>query len=503
MRIHFQSQLKALSRRRARESGGVMILALLITACATVGFVAWGNLIAQRTQNVEQAMGGTQRRIAVENGRQLAREYAYRERLTKGSGADFEVSAEETSGQVIGGISVSAWSGNAFDSNEYPIGYNKFSPAATGIGFGPSLEMLLPYSVTDYYPDPTVKASASTRVLTVVKSRSPLTSGDMLVIHAPTRAIAPASVTGSFDVMGGASFLVTSSPANFNSVRALAFNTPSYTPVAPSGTVNTTTIAISHPTSGANVLPSNFPSLHTTTGPVDGSTALDELNRLNVVDPASNTANSLKSKLQNGGSYGSLTFPTTADHADTGNGISFASSTGTLTIDLSVENMPWLVLNDNIAEIKLIGAASSSLESAVPAAICYVENGATTTRAFTKITSAGGTNKRRVLLGLKKISALVNDPQQEVACDFDSANPIWKMMFICENTPLKFNSVGGGLITLIGGIQTDSSLVSSSTISGSGVRLEMEAAGFQSWPNKLLPRRAWVEAYLDFDYGNL
>lgn len=482
-------------RRRSSERGGVMILALLITAAATVGFVAWGNLIVQRSQNVEQSMGGTQRRIAVENGRQLAREHAYRNLLTKPSGGDLVLKFSEANGQVIGGVEIPAWNGYAMEST-FSGTLNKLSlGGGSRSSYGAPLHSGLNYSVTDYYPEASVEDEGTLAFELVPKSRSALLSGEALIIHPSSRPIAESTVTGSFDVQGMASFLTTSNLARFNTIRCWGFNTPAHIPNAGS------LIDIKNPGpsgAGSVVLPSNFPSIFNTTGSQDGTSELDELSYMNVVAPAGNPSNSFKAKLETGILHGYQTFVTTADFS--AGAFSYVASTGVLTVDLNVEVSKSLVLEDNIVEIKLIGASGAGVQGYSPLCICYVESGLVPAKKLTKITCSNGASNRLLVLGIKKKPAAVMDPPDAVTMAFESSSPTWRAMLLAENTPLSFSALGGGMITIQGGIETDSSLVSSSTVTGMGVKLisEPSTSSAQGLLRDVLPRRAWVETYLEF-----
>ena len=74
-------------------------------------------------------------------------------------------------------------------------------------------------------------------------------------------------------------------------------------------------------------------------------------------------------------------------------------------------------------------------------------------------------------------------------------------MTVAENTPLTVSATGGaGTISVIGGFQSDASIAAPSA-TGTSLLLVPETAPGRL--NRLAPRLAWVETYLDFDDGAL
>ena len=481
-----------------------MVVALMITAAATMGFAAWSTLIASRKEAVEQNFGGLLRRMAVENGKQIARQFAYTDFLTKNS-SNAVNSTNFASGttQVIGGIATPVRVGFAMDSVAFPPGFNRLSPAGLGFAYGVITNVTVPFSVMDSHPALTVRANDVTTVSTAMKSRSPLLSGDVLVIHQPTLAttspVAAPIVTGSLDVLDSrAVFLTPSTLGNFSTVRASAVTMPSYSvpAVNPAQTRD--------PYTNALVLPSNFPSSLTTGGSVGAGNALDTGNYLNVVNSAQNPSNSLLEKIKTG-SY--VTVTTTADFNQSG--VSFVSSTGILTLNLSNQALPSVIVQDNVSQIIFTGQSSSAEESLADiyssVGVCYVEDAAVSTRSLTSVACNNGANKRRLILGMKKIPKATNPqvPGSAVTIDFPQSNlsPVWRLLLVAENTPLAFSNSGGpGILTLKGGIQTDGNIAS---ISGAGNAVKLISETDPRRLSRLAPRRGWIETYLDFTNGSL
>lgn len=494
--------VKQLEGTRHRNHGGIMVAALLVTAAATVGFAAWANIISQRRQDIEQTMSGTQRRLAVESGRQIARHWAYWHRTTKNSGADVS-SSQTLSGttQIVGGLAVPNWTGFAMETTSFTTGINHFSPAGNDSAYAVSTQATLPYSIMDSYPEPTVEESDSTTLVTTVHSRSPMLSGDILVIHTPTLAttapVAPPQITGNFDVVNGRACILTVSALPYmTELRATAICIPPY--AVPTANA----LQTYDPVTTDLVLPSNFPCPVMTSGSITADYALDDLGRLNVIDSANNPSNSFKTKVSAGSS---VTINSLSDLSQ--NGIAFTASTGILSLDLNQIGLPGIIINDNVAEIIINGKTTPDIPG-IPyssVAICYVENAETTSRTLAKITCQNGVNTRRLIIGVKKIPRAA-DPQvpgAPVVISFPQSNtaPTWRFLMVAENTPLTFESTGGpGIITLQGGIQTDGSITSTSGV-GNSIKLVPETNPLRL--DRLSPRRAWVETYLDYIHGSL
>ncbi len=496
MRIHSSS--------RRRSCGGVLVLALVITAGAAVGFAAWAMLLGQRTQFVEQALAGTQRRLAVENGRQIARQYGYAGVIPSNAGAALNAPLPGLpTGLLNGGISVTSWSGYAMESTTFPVGYNPISPASNGYPYGKQLAVSLPYSVSDAYPAPVAVGTGAADFTLEINSRSPLTSGDLLVVHRPTTVnstpLPKITISGSLDLVGGrAVYFSPLSDALSTTARATQVAFP---PVQPAGS---STLPVSRDSqTNAVILPGNLPLPILSGGSIAG--ALDTAGRLDVIDSPANGGNSFKSKVQTG-PY--LTVDTTKTGGE--RGVAFDKTTGTLTINLSEPLLPNIIAENHVAKIILTGqrsAADATIADPLGAVgFCYVETGGVTSRSLTEVRCQEIYNKRRFIMGIKKVPPASQSPKaygSVVSCVFPQSNqaPVWRLMVVAENTPLAFTALGGpGIITLTGGIETDGSVAAPSA-TGASLRLLPEPDPRRL--NRLAPRLAWVENHLNLDNGSL
>jgi hypothetical protein len=493
------SELRA-RRIAQRTQGGVLIVALLLTAAAAFGFTAWANLIAQRRQSIEETVGGMTRRLSVENGRQSALQLGYNQLLTKNGGAAMAAKEEDaTTQQIYGGLTTPAWAGYSMDSIRAGK-VNHFSPAGISFAYEPDYTFTVPYSVMDYYPSPIWRANGTTSVVVAARSRVPMLSGDILNIYKPTLALdtplTDQTITGNLDVVGARAALLTPAALdNFAGLRASGIFTPVYS------VPNTNPMVFRDPVSNDFVMPSNFPSTLTTTGSVGTGNVLDTQHRLNVIDSPDNPSNSLRNKVLNGLVY--VTLDTTQDRAPS-QGIGFVASTGVLTLDLAESTFWGLIADNNISEIILNGQ-SSNIDTQASVRICYVEHADTTAHTLSKVTYNGSTNLRPIVMGIKKVppTAGLQVPGAPVTMSFADSGvaPLWRMMLVMENTPLAFEAAGGaGALTLMGGIMTDGSIAATS---GAGNSVILVPETDHTHLIQLVPRRAWMETYLDFTNGSL
>ena len=238
-----------------------------------------------------------------------------------------------------------------------------------------------------------------------------------------------------------------------------------------------------------------------TTGAVGGGDNLDVANRLNVIDSTTNPSNSLRNKILNESVYVTVN---TAQDRTASQGIGYVAATGVLTLDLAESAFWGVLVENNLTEIVLNGqSANNAFQASVR--ICYVEDANVSTRSLTKVTCNGVTNLRPMVIGIKKIPLASGSqvPGSPVAFDFANSNmaPGWRMMLVAENTPLGFTASGGpGIITVKGGIMTDGSITASS---GAGNRVRLVRETDNAHLIQLVPRRAWMETYLNFTDGSL
>lgn len=94
---------------RNSESGGILIIALLVSAMGAIGITAWVSVLNARSGQVNSIESAMTRRVIAENGRAAAKEYFYRNVVTKSSGAAYS----EALPDGWGAFSIEAWGAGA------------------------------------------------------------------------------------------------------------------------------------------------------------------------------------------------------------------------------------------------------------------------------------------------------------------------------------------------------------------------------------------------------
>ncbi len=508
MQIHPLQALPA--ARRHQTAGGVLIVAMLLTAAATLGFAAWATLLNQRQQSAEETMGGIQRRLAFANGRQMAIQLGYNQLMTQNTGNAIDLAQYDTTltAKIHGSLKTDAWTGSAI--SKFPLPYpavnnsamNRFSPSGTHAAYGPEFSFTVKASVMDYYPNPTVRTDANNApvsiaagLITSVRHYAPLLSGDLLCIYKPTLGtatpLANQTLTGNIRVVGGRSLILTPAPlANFSALRTDAISTPHYN--VPSNPI----IFQNTASTPAQILPSNFPSIVTSLGSVGTGNNLDTQHRLNVIDDATNNpSNSLKARILSSDVV--ISINTAANHA-LQDGVSFDLATGVLNIDLANQAIWGIVADNNVSEIRLQGmpAINSNLASV---RLCYTETAGLYARTLTKISCQGDANYRPIIIAVKKSpnptgSAVVGP---EVTLEYPTTTPLWHSLIVVENTPLIFTT--NGILTLAGGIMTDASLTGPTGQN----RVQIIPSTLSTFLTHIAPQRMWLETYFDYGHENL
>ncbi|MEZ5328366.1 MAG: hypothetical protein R3F19_25265 [Verrucomicrobiales bacterium] len=422
------------------------MIVVMIGGLAMTGSIA---LLHARMQYTEQHLSSVQRRIAESNARALTREYLLENVIasSSGSGGTF------TPGTSWGQTTIPSWSTAAMNSTAFPAGNNLVSSAS---GFPYAATFLS--TISDGADSSTYKA--------YMNSRSPLLSGDLLVVHQPFDT--SLAISGSLDVIGRSVIYAPASPNSYN------FTTEDF--AVPRGTTG-----FSLNDGSGNALPgSNFPLGPETAGPSVGD--LGYSGTLNVIDNSANPGNSLYAKL-NGGGFSSISVSGTTP---TNNRGVVSLGDGNVSITLDDDFMTNVIITDATA-VTLVGQNSgTALADAdlLPAIMILILQGGgidLTTISFQN------QNNRRLHLGVKKTSTTT-----PVQFNFTSSlsDISWRLLLTAESTPIVLNKTVGGSMNLYGGIRTNGSVT---VASGTSTTLRRELD--PKLLNRLADRRAWVELY--------
>lgn len=447
------------SRKDTAESGSVIIVSLMICALGALGITAWVSVLDARNGQVNSIEAAIARRISAENGRAAAKEYFYRNVVTKSSGAAYS----ETLPGGWGSFTVAAWGTEAPMESISDSDYNQIGPN--------------PY--LSYTKDFTVTISDGVSDLTNmmrVRSASPMLMGDLFTLHSPT--LTPAStntISGPFNVLGRAVIWTGEPTVNVDDLDAEQYVNPD---------VAGPTLLLSAPGGGV-VLPDNFP-LAPVTNNEFGGTAYG--GSLNVVDGGvGNEENSMLAKLSS---------PTIVEGgveiSPASNGVS-CDGLGLVTVELENPSLPNLEIRDAY-RINLVGQATGAAETAAaalpPVTIVSVRTSVLqqellSVRMFER-------NFRRLNLGLKKVVGT-----QDLYCYFydDDQDPVWRLLMTVENTPTVFQNVHEYYVTILGGLQTDRSITLINGLDAFPGSINFEIETDPGSLKGIASRTAWIESY--------
>ena len=408
------------SKKNASESGGVIIVALLICAMGALGITAWVSILDARNGQVNSIEVAVARRIRAENGRAAAKEYFYRNVVTKSSGAAY-------TGTLAGGwgsFTIAAWGAGAPMASISISPMNQFGPVPYG-----SYTKNFSVTINDGVSDLTN--------LFRVRSGSPMLGGDLLTLHTPTLTPgATNTITGPINVLGRAVIWTGEPPANVSDLDAEQYVNPDGAGL---------TLLLDSPAGGV-VMPDNFPLAPVTNNEYGGAAYGG---KLNVVDGGvGNEENSILAKMSSPLLVeGSVSLPLT-------NGVT-CDGAGLVEIQLDDPNLQNLEIRD-ADRIYLTGQTNATLANVArvlpPVTIVSVRT-SVLQRELVNFRIFDN-NYRRLNVGLKKLVG-----NQALAFSFDNLsikNPTCRMLLVLENTPTIFGNVYTGDITIQGGLQNGS-----------------------------------------------
>jgi len=471
-----------LSRR-----GGVMAIALVGMGAVAVGFTTWVTLLGQRSRAGEIEEHAARRRIASWNTRGVIREYALARAVTS-SLDDDGLSFDPLSGWSV--TNAASWSGYPMETNIRLAGLNGFSytwdyPYSKVFDTESGTYALDFVQAGNGQLDPDYSASAS-YLKTYIRSRSPVISGDLLIMHRSslTTPVAPV-VAGNVSVRGRVLHFVPELAETEYTARSFRFTAP---PVPGGMGLRPRNFA------GDIIPPSNISWTPVTFGNAPGG-GPDFSGRLNIIDDPNNGGNSLRQKLASSGATLQLTGATALSDPrgfeSDGNGLV------TLTPSIGPTNpadIPSIIVDSEVQEIVVEGQDDTNFASYAryrpSMTLCYVQDAASTRKLQT--IRLKKQNSRRIILAIKQEGPNPGTPVNVVVEDTHSVSN-WHLVIIAENTPLIFYADSAvSTINLVGGIQTDAPLTGPGTGQDLNLELETDTRGLI----RMTPRAAWVEVIM-------
>lgn len=474
LRCDFSLMIHSLAHTRSASSGSAILMGLVVMTLGTFGVAAWISLINSRALYIQSMEVSSSHRIARVNARAVADEFIYRHALTKAAVPAGNILIPDGSGAVATASSDTA----PLASLVRPSG-----EVSTGMANGYGYQVELPVSVTinvDHDSDPATGGIASTYSRSyLLKSRAPQLTGDLMVMH---RASADNSrgneLSGQIRVFGStllwSSGLSVMADSGFRSNRYTTFSREA-SPSA--GRIRNL--------EGEWIAPANYPLVSNTAGEASGGNAYE--GRLDVIDPGPGIPWSMKNRLMQGSHIvlaGDKEF-------DSGRGAR-SDGAGNIHITLGNAHLTGVLIGNHVRTVNIHGqddALSLANAGSLAAIMIVIQQTAGSGRQLRNI-HLRGSNNRRLLLGIKRDEV----GSSEVRLNFVDADedPEWRLMLVAENCGIIAGNFPNGLVTVVGGIRTNSDFKWSQS-SGKILRLrrETDAGVLES----LVPRTAWIESY--------
>jgi hypothetical protein len=440
-----------------RKQGTVSVIALIICGVGTLGLLGMVSLMQARVIQVNALDDECLRRVREFNGRQLAKDYAFRRIWTSSSGAAEVVEIPNGWGR----ISVAAWNQIAFTTTQRATVYNQTGPDPAGLPYQMAVNISV-FNRTN--ADGTWVTANPKTVSTRIQSRGLANTG--VLFDARSRD-AVRTVSGNLRVYGKA--LVWQPSASNNTFSFSANQFSGY-----SQTVSQTGVAVQNLAAPGALIPQNFPALTfpnwftPAAGPGSYPTiAADDWG------PFSNNAIAASFR-QRAISLGAITLAGNANYNQSG---ITANGSGAVTINLNSLNLPSVVL-DGPVSISFTGQADAAAQIAVEnlaPVIVVVSSASTTSVTFS------GNNSRPLIV------AFVSTDTAAVPLSFPSGAD-YRLHVLVYRQALSLTSPG--TVTLRGGITTDEDL----TVTSGTFDIRAETAR-PEWFDQLLWRSFWVETY--------
>jgi hypothetical protein len=464
----------SLAHTRSASSGSTILMGLVVMTLGTFGVAAWISLLNSRAMYIQSMEVSSNHRIARVNARAVADEFIYRYALTKVAVPAGNILIPDGSGTV-----------EMASSDMAPLASLIRPPGevSTGMANGYGYHVELPVSVTinvDHDNDPATFAIPSTYNRAYrLKSRAPQLAGDLLVLHRPNPVNSPGSeLSGQIRVYGntvlwssGVSVLADS---GVRSDRYITFSRVA----SPSGSKIRNL-------EGVRIAPANYPLVTNTAGEAEGGNAYE--GRLNVIDPGPGVPWSMKNKLMKG----SHIVLTGDKEFESGRGAA-SDGSGNIHITLGDAHLSSVLIGNHVRTIDLHGqddALSFTKAGSLAAVMIVIHQTADSGRILRNI-NLRGSNNRRLLLGIKRDDG--NNTESRLTFADADEDPSWRLMLIAENCRMTAGNSPNGVVTLVGGIRTDSDFKwSQSTGKILQVRRETDAGNLEG----LVPRTAWIESY--------
>jgi hypothetical protein len=449
--------MKRFSSTQNSLRGTVSVIALIICAVGTLGLLGMVSIMQARVIQVNALDDECLRRVREFNGRQLAKDYAFRRIWTSSSGAAETVEIPNGWGR----ISVPAWNQVAFTTTQRSSVYNQTGPDPSGLPYQMAVNISV-FNLRDTTGNwvTTTSKTVSTRI----QSRALANTGVLLDARSQD---ATRTVSGNLRVYGKA--LVWQPSASNNNFSFSANQFSGY-----SETVSKSGVAVQNLAGSGALTPSNYPGL---TFPNWFAAAVAAGSYPTIYEDDWGPFNSnlvISSFTQRTIALGAISLAGNATYNQSG---ITANGSGAFTINLNSLNLPSVVLTGPVT-IAFTGQATAAEQIAVEnmaPVIVVVSPSSTTSVTFS------GNNSRPLIL------AFTSTDTATLPLSFPSGAD-YRLHVLADRQALSLTSPG--TVTLRGGITTDDDL----TVTAGTFDLRAETAR-PEWFDQPLWRSFWVETY--------
>lgn len=451
-----------LHRRRSSRTGSVSVVALILCAVGSLGLLGMVSIMQARVVQVESLEDACIRRVREANGRQMAKEFAFRRIWTSAAGAEETVELPGNWGR----ITVPAWDRAAFSTTTRAAVYNPTGPDPSGLPYQLSLSVSVFNRVNP--ATGSWETTSPKLVSTRIQSRALANAG--VLLDARSESSSSRTVGGNLTVRGRA---MVWQPEEVN--HHFSFDAEQLSGYSRS--VSQSNVTLQNANGAGALRPLNFPGLTFPNwfAPAGSALAPGSYPVFFADHWSPFSSNPIAPSLaERAVALGAITLQGGVPYDQYG---ATSNEAGLMTVDLNSLNLPSLIL-ENPLSVVINGQASPDAQMAVEnlaPILIVLRSTATTSVSFL------GNNSRPLIV------AFQSNDSSTLALLFEGGAS-YRMYLLSEQQPLSLSSTGATILR--GGIATDDDFV----VAAGSFEVVAETANPQ-WFDQLLWRSFWVETY--------
>jgi hypothetical protein len=460
---------------RPLEAGSTILMSLVVMTVGTVGLASWISLLSARSSHINNKENVLSHRIAELNSRSVARESLYSRALTIKQSAPRFISMPNSDCRTI----IPAIKESAFSSTTT---VNRIVSVGQGNGHGFQVEIPVSMNVERKGSAANATRLPSSTYLRnyLLRSRSAQLSGDLIVMHRPKSNTEKSQrLSGNIKVYGNTLIWAPKNIFIGDSLRTSTYMIPTIIEFDGAKAIRNL--------DGQYFPPSNFTMLAMTSSGVGSRSVFS--GEIDIIDPSHTESWSMKESIEE---IGCTRVRGNVTH-NNGRGVT-SNGLGKIEIDLGSPFLPNIHIEDNVSEVHFHGQSNFIFSHAnrLSEVAVIITQSSESILDLSRIFFHGKSNRRLVVAVKKNIQSSYYDVQY--AFTEASINPLWRMILIAEDTPLKIleEQNPSGQVTIQGGIATDQSFEWSEN---GNKKLNVIRETDPKFLEYLAPRSAWIESY--------